>query len=196
VTEVVRDRRAERFATTRGEIVEAAWRLAREHGLLVFTLRDVAAEVGMQAPSLYSYFASKNEIYDAMFADGATTFHDVQAAVRPGRSARASLMRGTKAFAAYCTEDPVRYQLLFQRTIPGFEPSAEAFAPAVAALDLVRVRLAALGLTEQRHLDLWTAMTSGLVAQQLANEPGGTRWTRLIEDAVDMYLAYHAGERT
>ncbi|MDQ3659652.1 MAG: hypothetical protein M3454_01050, partial [Actinomycetota bacterium] len=31
-------------------------------------------------------------------------------------------------FVEFCTEDPVRYQLLFQRTIPGFEPSAESFA--------------------------------------------------------------------
>ncbi len=31
-------------------------------------------------------------------------------------------------------------------------------------------------------------MTAGLAAQQTANDPGGDRWLRLIDDAVDMYL--------
>jgi hypothetical protein len=43
-----------------------------------------------------------------------------------------------------------------------------------------------------RHLDLWTALTTGLVDQQISNEPGGDRWIRLIDDAVAMFLAYCA----
>jgi len=34
------------------------------------TLRDIATRVGMQQPSLYSHFASKQAIYDAMFRPG------------------------------------------------------------------------------------------------------------------------------
>jgi AcrR family transcriptional regulator len=45
-----------------------AWQLARERGLSQLTLRDIAHQVGMRAPSLYSHFESKNAIYDAMFA--------------------------------------------------------------------------------------------------------------------------------
>jgi hypothetical protein len=51
-------------------IVEAAWSLARERGIQLVSLRDLAEEVGMQQPSLYAYFDSKNALYDAMFADG------------------------------------------------------------------------------------------------------------------------------
>jgi hypothetical protein len=40
------------------------------------------------------------------------------------------------------------------------------------------------------YLDLWTALTSGLVWQQIANEPGGDRWARLVDDVVDMFLAH------
>ena len=53
------------------EILEAAWSLARSEGLISFSLRDLAAKVGMQAPSLYQYFPSKDAIYDAMFRQGA-----------------------------------------------------------------------------------------------------------------------------
>jgi hypothetical protein len=31
---------------------------------------------------------------------------------------------------------------------------------------------------------------TGLVDQQIANEPGGDRWTRLVEDAVRMLLSH------
>jgi AcrR family transcriptional regulator len=63
-----RDRQTERREATRLEILDAAWALARENGLSQITLRDVANQVGMRAPSLYSHFESKNAIYDAMFA--------------------------------------------------------------------------------------------------------------------------------
>jgi AcrR family transcriptional regulator len=65
-----RDRRAERQEATRREILDAAWRVARTNGLAGLTLRDVAAAVGLRPPSLYSYFPSKDAIYDGMFADG------------------------------------------------------------------------------------------------------------------------------
>src|SRR4051812_5035107 len=65
-----RDRRAVRHAATKREILDAAWALSRGRGLAGWALRDVAEAVGMRAPSLYVYFASKNALYDAMFADG------------------------------------------------------------------------------------------------------------------------------
>ena len=69
-----RNRRTERREATKAEILDAAWALARTHGLAALSLRDVARAVGMQAPSLYSYFDSKHAIYDAMFAEGITEF--------------------------------------------------------------------------------------------------------------------------
>ena len=56
-----RDRRAERREATKAEIVDAAWELARAEGLGAISLRDIARAVGMQAPSLYGYFASKHD---------------------------------------------------------------------------------------------------------------------------------------
>src|ERR1700712_1069349 len=76
LAEPVRDRRSERHAATKAEILDAAWALARTEGLAGISLRAVAKQVGMQAPSLYSYFPSKNAIYDAMFAQGAQAFID------------------------------------------------------------------------------------------------------------------------
>ena len=49
------------------EILDAAWDAAHETSIAGLTLRDIATRVGMQQPSLYSHFASKQAIYDAMF---------------------------------------------------------------------------------------------------------------------------------
>ena len=56
---------------TRARILDAAWDLARRDGLAAITLREVARQVGMRAPSLYTYFPSKNAMYDAMYTEAA-----------------------------------------------------------------------------------------------------------------------------
>jgi hypothetical protein len=86
--------------------------------------------------------------------------------------------------------------LLFQHSVPGFVPSEESFAPAIRALDVAREQLALNGVRDPRHVDLWTALTTGLVDQQIANDPGGDRWSRLIEDGTQMFLTHCANERT
>jgi AcrR family transcriptional regulator len=183
------DRRTRRREASKAEILDAAWTLVREHGLAGLSLRDLAGRVGMKAPSLYSYFASKHEIYDAMFAQGCRAYLARLQALPSTGDAAVDMKAGSRAFVEFCVEDPARYQLLFQRTIPGFEPSPESYAVAVEILDTLRSRLAGFGVTKPEHVDLLTAINTGLAAQQLANDPGGDRWIRLVDDAVDMYLA-------
>src|SRR5450432_3721945 len=72
-----RDRQAERREATRQEILTAAWEIAHESGLISLTLREIAARIGMQPPSLYSHFASKNAIYDSMFEQAWREFRAV-----------------------------------------------------------------------------------------------------------------------
>ena len=183
-----------RRAATRAEIFQAAWALAREKGIAGFSMRDLAGSVGMQAPSLYAHFDGKDAIYDAMFEDGNRQFLAlIDEAEDEGGDLRTLLVRSASLFVAFCQEDEARFQLLFQRSIPGWEPSREAYAPAVEALERNRRAFAAHGLDEQWQLDLWTAVTSGLAHQQIANDPGGDRWSSLVDDAVDMYLAHVTG---
>ena len=182
-----RDRRAERREATRAEILEAAQEVMREHGVAGLSLRDLGQKVGMRAQSLYSYFDSKEAIYDALFAEGFRQYLDLRRAVPCTGDPRADFRAVCRLFLDFCLEDPARYQLLFQRTIPGFEPSAESYALAVQALERGRSLLAAAGVTDPGHFDLWTALVAGLASQQLANDPGGDRWLRLVDDAIDMY---------
>jgi AcrR family transcriptional regulator len=185
--EPTRDRRAERHQATVAEILDAAWELCRAEGLAGLSLRDLARRVGMRAPSLYSYFDSKHAIYDAMFAQGYQAF----AAGQDGQTLSGDVLTDLRArmryFVEFCTSDPVRYQLLFQRTIPGFEPSAESYAISQAILRTLADWFEEVGLGGGEVLDLYTAVTTGLTDQQISNDPGGDRWTRLVDDAAEMF---------
>ena len=196
LVEPTRDRRSERHASTRAEILAAAWELARTNGLAGLSLRDLAGSVGMRAPSLYSYFDSKHAIYDAMFAQGAADFLSGSHKLELSGDPLVDLKAGMHYFVGFCTADPVRYQLMFQRTIPGFEPSAESFAISVAGLQVTRDRLASMGFTDPDVLDLLTAIGTGLTDQQISNDPGGDRWVRLIDEAMEMFFAHVPGRRT
>ena len=187
------DRRTARRQATQAEIVEASWEMVREHGLAGLSMRELGERVGMRAQSIYSYFDSKHEIYDAMFLEGYEAFagwmdetaSEEQLTTDPMRAAR----QAVHAFVDFCTNDPVRYQLLFQRTIPGFTPSPKSYTVAVRAYEQMRDRLAMVGVRDQATLDLWTAMMTGLTDQQISNDPGGDRWMQLVDRAVDMLLA-------
>jgi AcrR family transcriptional regulator len=187
VVEATRDRRAERRESTRAEILETAWELCRAQGLAGLALRDVARKIGMRPPSLYWYFDSKQAIYDAMFAQGNRQLLERLTVQQWPTDPRAILRCVARVFVEFSAEDVERYQLLFQRTLPAFEPSPEAYALAVQVFDQMRARLAVAGVSDPEHFDLWTALVAGLSAQQTANDPGGDRWLRLVDEAVDMY---------
>ncbi len=188
------DRIARRREATRREILAAAWEVAREQGIGQLTLRQVAARVGMRAPSLYSHFDSKNAIYDAMFGQGWSEYLALCQEMRPTlpEGPRARLRAIAHQFFEPSVADPAWFQLLNQRLVPGFEPSAEAYAPSLAVMDLLQSEMADVGITDDVALDMWVAMLGGLVAAQLANDPGGARYRRLLDRAVDMY-ADHVG---
>jgi AcrR family transcriptional regulator len=182
-----RDRRAERREATRREILDVAWDLAREHGLAGLTLRDIAARVGMRPPSLYSHFDSKHAIYDAMFAEGWQAVVDLSRATELPPEPRAALHVMARAFFDFAVANPARNELLNLRTIPGFEPSPAAYAVAREALAALTGLLARAGVADLAAADLFTALISGLINQQIANEPGGERWRRLLHRSIEMY---------
>src|SRR6266568_642414 len=147
----VGDRRARRHEETKAEILEAAWGLARERGLAGLSL----AELGNR--QLLEFIRERLALLPAQ--------------------PRQRLRGGFRITFDFATADPVRYQLLFERTIPGFEPSAESYALAVEVLRVFREDLAVSGLfIDPTDEDLLSAVGIGLVTQQIANDPGGDRW--------------------
>jgi AcrR family transcriptional regulator len=177
-----RDRKAERREATRREILAAAWEVAHESGLTSVTLREIAARIGMRPPSLYSHFASKNAIYDAMFAQAWDEFHAVLEKDVPAFPAdpRGRLLALASTYFGFAVGDLERHQLMDMPMLPDFTPSAQAFQPSLKCYAIMRSVLSEIGIHRQADLDLYTALVGGLVNQQLANDPGGERWQALL----------------
>ena len=182
------DRVAQRRDAKVAEIVESAWRLAREHGIVGVSLHALARDVGMRQPSLYAYFDSKLELYDAMFADGNRQLLKRLDAVKLRREPRPALKKFMAQFVAFAIEDPARYELLFQRHVPGFTPSTESYVLAEEVLGRVYKLINEAGVSEPGDIDCIVAMVAGLMEAQMSNDPGGQRWTRHLNRLVDLYV--------
>jgi AcrR family transcriptional regulator len=179
---------ADRRSRRRDQILTAAWDIATEWGLAAVSLHEVARRVGIKQPSLYGYVNSKLDLYDAMFGQAYEQLLDRLAGVAPVGTAREQLVQFSRITLDFAVENLPRQQLLFQRTIPGFVPSPPSYALAKRLIDRGQGLLSALGAGSAAQVDVYTALIAGLGAQQVANDPGGDRWTRHLEALLDIFL--------
>lgn len=180
----VPDRRARRLT----EILDAAWAVAAESGLGAVSLHEVARRVGIRQPSLYGYISSKADLFDAMFAQAYEQLLARLEEVAPGGRPREELVSVSRTIVEFVVENPPRQQLLFTRSIPGFEPSAASLALAARVVDRCGALLAALGADSPAHVDVYTVLIAGVGSQQVANDPGGDRYSRHLEPLLDLFL--------
>ena len=188
-----RDRRHARHQATKREILDAAWKMVRDDGVNALSLRALARVVDMEPQSLYTYFTSKHSVYDHLFADGNRELLARFDRLEVSGDFRRDLHAVAQLFVTFAAEDQARYELLFLRTIPDFEPSPESYAIAVEVFSRGRSILTGVGLHDPEDFDLWTALISGLSSQQLANDPGGDRYIMLIDNAVAMFSEHVFG---
>jgi AcrR family transcriptional regulator len=121
-----RNRRGE-GVLLRDEIVAAAERILEREGTEeAITLRSVAREAGIAAPSIYSHFDDRQAILDAV-VDNA--FEMLRAAIVASKSPSGdpveALLSGCRAYFAFAEAEPTRYKTLFNR------PATAAETPAV-----------------------------------------------------------------
>jgi AcrR family transcriptional regulator len=169
-------------------ILNCAWKLAREHGVAGLSLHALAREVGIRQPSLYEYFDSKHALYDALFAQGNRQLLERIDATTLPTDPRDALKRFLREWVEFSLEEPARYELLFERHVPGFVPTPESYALAEQALGRAVTTMQRAGMTDQGDIDCLVAMIAGLLEAQLANDPGGDRWIRHLDRMIDLHL--------
>jgi AcrR family transcriptional regulator len=204
------DRRTRRRQETIEEILEVAIELMETEGVAALSLSAVARRLGMQPPSLYQYFPSKMAIYDALFQRGNELLRDAYRAAYAAADTDDPLELGmitSTAFFRWCLEHQVYSQLLFWRTIPGFEPSPEAFAPAQESMQDLRDHLQLMvdtghlrpDVASEEGVALYSSMLAGLLSQQIANEPCAAfedgRFSRLLPVVLEMFHQRYAPTR-
>ncbi|GAB2671280.1 TetR/AcrR family transcriptional regulator [Kribbella swartbergensis] len=201
------DRRTRRRQATIEEILEVAIELMETEGVAALSLSAVARRLGMQPPSLYQYFPSKMAIYDALFQRGNELVRDAYRSAYDEADTDDPLELGlitATAFCRWCLEHQVYSQLLFWRTIPGFEPSPEAFAPAKESIQDLRDHLQRMvdaghlrpDVASDEGVALYTSLIAGLLSQQIANQPDASfeegRFSRLLPVVLEMFYQRYA----
>ncbi len=184
------------------EALDVAVATVGEAGVGGLSMSEMARRLGMRQPSLYKYFPSLHAVYDALFARGAElSSAAVQAGVETGPRGVVTIRAAARALVRWAVEDPALAQLLYWRPVPGFEPTVATFAVSVRLMDQLSAAFAAAVRAGALHPDaasaeaprLFTIVLSGLVSQQMANEPAADyetgMFTSLTDTALDMFFA-------
>jgi AcrR family transcriptional regulator len=199
------DRRLIRRQQTIEDALDAAVAIMEEAGVGGLSMSEIARRLGMRQPSLYKYFSSLRAVYDALFARGVQrSGAAVQAAVEEGPRGVVTIRAAGRALVRWAVENPALAQLLYWRPVPGFAPSAATFSASVRLMDQLRAAFAAAVRAGELHPDaasaeaprLFSVVLSGLMSQQMANEPGADfdsgMFTSLTEAALDMFFARYS----
>ena len=173
MTDLKKSRVSSRRSVVVREILDAAWRLMQREGVAEVSVREVARSVGLRQQSLTYYFPTKHALLDALFADGFEDLGRVFAQLPDTDDSVDAVGELAVAVVEYCVAHPARYHLMFQRTIPGFQPTEKSHRVALGVLSALLGRLDAAGVTEPADVALVRALISGLAAEQTANDPTG-----------------------
>ena len=188
-SEVPGARIATRRARAQREILDAAWAVMALEGVAALSVREVARSVGIRQQSLTYYYPTKQALLDALFADGFADLRQRLDALPAVTDPVEGVVDVAIAFVDHCVARPAAYHLMFQGTVPGFEPSEESHAVALTVLDELLERLAAAGVSEPTDVALVRCVMSGVAAEQIANDPAGRLFADQTERGIRAVLA-------
>jgi AcrR family transcriptional regulator len=122
-------------ARLRDELIAAAGRLlAADDDIGSLSLRGVAREAGVAAPSVYLHFASKEALLRAVVsAHFAELQRAIETGVASGLDPTSRLLAGCLAYCRYAVEQPSSYQLLFNTPRPDIKDAGFAGTSGAAA---------------------------------------------------------------
>lgn len=141
--------------TRREEILDVAESLLESEGPAALTMRRVADEMGIRAPSLYKHIANKDDI-EAGLQDRA--LRNLTAVLEPAGS---DLRQIATIYRTWAKAHPGLYELATRRPLRRDVIPAEVEAAAAAPI------VAAAGGDEHRARALW-ALAHGLIDLELA----------------------------
>jgi len=99
------------------------------------SVRRIAAAAHVAPMGVYNHFDSKFGIVEALFVDGFERLREALAAIADIPDPYEALREGGRRYRALALAHPMVYQVMFLRSIPGFEPSDHALEIAARAFD-------------------------------------------------------------
>lgn len=132
---MVRPKKHEQVPNLKEVIKDVAWRQMVEVGAAGLSLRAIARDLGMSAPSIYNHYADRDALVTALIIDAYMSLGDYQLAARDAvaiADLRGRWRATGEAYRAWALAMPQRYQLIFGTPIPGYEAPVLDVLPAGA----------------------------------------------------------------
>jgi AcrR family transcriptional regulator len=126
-------RRERRHEQTRQEIKQIARQQMGQQGTAAsLSLRGIAAEMGMSAPSLYNYYINRDNLVTDLLVDSYT--HQAEALEQASMSCQAQesiacLLATVLAYRQWAVENPTEFALIAGNPIPGYVAPIEQTLP-------------------------------------------------------------------
>lgn len=161
------------------KILETARAIMREQGVAALSMQELARRMDLRAPSLYHYFASKMEIYEALFRLGFSLYAtQMDEILQDAPTWQEYVRKSFEGYLAFAKQNPDLYQLCFERPVPGFVPSEESLQVSLQFLQKAYQKVGEFkqtihtDLSTQQLVDLLITMMHGITAMHMSNEPG------------------------
>lgn len=167
----------------RAEVQERAWHQVAQAGASALSLKAIATQMGMTAPALYRYFASRDDLLTELVLSAYRDLAEhVEAAVDPADDARVQLRAAGAAIRSWALSNPHRYLLVYGTPVAGYSSPPEAtelaariFAPILRAFSADPDR------PPPRSLTFWTRV-HGVLSLEVAGH-----FTGMPFDPAELY---------
>jgi AcrR family transcriptional regulator len=125
-------RRERRHEQTRQEIKQIARQQMAQQGTTSLSLRGIAAEMGMSAPSLYNYYANRDDLLTDLITESYT--HQAEVLEQASTSCQMKdtiecLLETVLAYRQWAVEHPTEFALISGTPIPGYVDPVEKTLP-------------------------------------------------------------------
>ncbi|GAA2321075.1 TetR/AcrR family transcriptional regulator [Nonomuraea roseoviolacea subsp. roseoviolacea] len=121
----------------RSRLLDVAVNLLVSDGPESLTMRRIASEAGCTTTVIYTMFGNREGLAEALYLEGFERFRRFLEAVPQRDNPFEYLSALGPAYRQACLAEPGYYSLMFERAIPGFEPSERARTLARAALNIL-----------------------------------------------------------
>ncbi len=116
-------------------LLAAAGEILETEGPEALSVRRIAAAAGVAPMGVYNHFESKNGIIEALFIQGFERLREALTTIAEILDPYEALREAGRRYRALAKAHPMVYQLMFLRTLPGYEPSDAALEVAGRAFD-------------------------------------------------------------
>ncbi|MFG1943382.1 TetR/AcrR family transcriptional regulator [Nonomuraea sp. NPDC048826] len=181
----------------RSRLLDVAVNLLVTDGPESLTIRRIATEAACTTTVIYTMFGNREGLAEALYLEGFERFRHLLERVPQRRDPLEHLGGLVLAYRQACLAEPGYYSLMFERAIPGFEPSERARTLARAALNIFDrvisecISAGYLNPTQPRKIAdaLWAAAQGAISLEQAGHLRDGATYDAVTQATISYFSA-------